>query len=122
MGFLRLVKPGKGSFTDLDKCLARAKKENESFRFALPRNRKADYMLLPSTQRECLIIRPKQRKNTDKAILYLYGGVTNQWRTQQNMAVRYAIDSGTEVWYPVYPAMTEVCQTDTIEGTTDMNW
>lgn len=114
MGFLRLVKPGKGAFTDLEKCLAKAKKENESFRFALPKNRKAEYDLLPGTERECLIIRPKLRRNTDKAILYLYGGVTNQWNTQRNMAVRYAIDAGTEVWYPVYPTMTEVCQTETV--------
>ena len=114
MGFLRLVKPGKGSFTDLEKCLAKAKKENESFRFVMPKNRKANYLLLYGTERECLIIHPKNRKNADKAILYLYGGVTNQWNTQCNMAVRYAIDSGTEVWYPVYPTMTEVCRTNTV--------
>ena len=73
MGILRIVKPGKGSFTDLEKCLVKAKKENDSFRFSMPKNQKADYELLSGTERECLIIRPKKRKNRDKVILYLYG-------------------------------------------------
>lgn len=114
MAVLRLIKPGKGSFADEEKSRKKAEKENRAFRFSLPGNKKADYSLLPGTERPCLIIRPKRRSNTDKAILYIYGGVTNKWKTQRPMAVNYAIAAGTEVWYPVYPSMTEVSIEDTV--------
>ena len=114
MAILRLIKPGKGSFADTKKSKKKADKENAAFRFSLPGNKKAVYSLLSGTQRPCLIIRPKKRGNTGKAILYIYGGVTNKWKLQRSMAVGRALASGTEVWYPVYPSMTEVSIEDTV--------
>lgn len=76
MGVLKIIKPGKGSFSDLEKLKKKARKENEGFSFSFPKNRKAAYSLLPGTQRECMIIDPITGKNQDKCILYIYGGVT----------------------------------------------
>ena len=90
MGLLRLIKPGKGSFKDVEKQKEKARKENESFLFSLPKSRKAEYHVLKETQYPCLCIRPKKMQTEDKAILYIYGGVTNNWNTQKSMAVRYA--------------------------------
>ena len=114
MGVLRVLEPGKGSFADPEKSRVRAEKENARFRFSMPRSRGAYFSLLAGTDKPCLIIRPKHLKRTDKAILYLYGGVTNNWQTQRSMAIRYAIDAGVETWYPVYPACTEVPLTQTV--------
>jgi len=115
MAIPRLVKPGKGSFKGVEKQKERARKENEAFVFSLPKSKKANYEALTDTTLSCLIIRPKQRKATDKAVLYIYGGVTNNWNTQKSMAVRYAVDTGVEVWYPVYPSMTERPIPDVVE-------
>ena len=41
MALLRLVKPGKGSFSDLDKCRERARRENEGFVFRMPKSKRA---------------------------------------------------------------------------------
>ena len=120
MGLLRAFHPGKGSFSDLEKLKEKARRENEGFRFSFPKNRRAEYRLLPGTQRECLIIDPVKRKNTDKAILYIYGGVTNNWKLQRPMAVNLALRTGTEVWYPVYPAMSEVPVGQTVRYLTEI--
>ena len=120
MVLLRLIKPGKGSFSNLEKLKKKAKKENEGFEFSMPKSRKAVFSLLPGMEKECLIIRPTELKDPGKAVLYIYGGVTNNWKTQRSMAVRYAVDTGVQVWYPVYPSMTEVCMTDTILYLTDI--
>ena len=120
MGLLRVIKPGKGSFSDPEKLKEKARRENESFSFSYPKNRKAEYRLLNGTERECLIIDPVRRKNMDKAILYIYGGVTNKWKKQRPMAVGYALRTGTEVWYPVYPSMTEAPVVVTVKYLTDI--
>ncbi|MBQ9155884.1 MAG: alpha/beta hydrolase [Eubacterium sp.] len=120
MAVLRLVKPGRGSFTDVEKSRRKAEKENAAFTFSMPKSKKADLALLPETEKPCLIIRPHRRKNADKAILYIYGGVTNQWKTQKSMAISYAAAAGTEVWYPVYPAVTEVSLEETVAYLADI--
>ena len=112
MGLLRRIKPGKGSFSDLEKLRQRARRENEGFTLRMPRNRKAECVLLPDTTLPCMVVKPRHMADPDKAILYLYGGVTNHWNTQRNMAVRYAVDAGVNVWYPVYPSISEACVTE----------
>lgn len=107
MALMRMVKPGKGSFSDLGKLREKARRENEGFTFSYPRSGKTHYKLAEGTPRECLIIDPVKKRNSGKAILYIYGGVTNNWKTQRRMAVGLAADSGTQVWYPVYPSMSE---------------
>lgn len=114
MAILRRIQPGKGYYGNVEKSRRKARKENDAFVFTYPKTRKAELSLLPGAQKPCLIIRPHNRKNIDKAILYIYGGVSNQWHTQKGMAIRYAIDTGTEVWYPVYPSMTEVAVSESI--------
>lgn len=115
MALLRLIKPGKGSFKGVEKQKEKARKENEAFVFSLPKSRKAEYEVKRDTALPCLIIRPHGIRSTDKAVLYIYGGVTNNWNTQKSMAVRYAVDTGVEVWYPVYPPMTEAPVPDVVE-------
>ena len=112
MGLLRWIKPGKGSFSDLEKLRQRARRENEGFTLRMPRNRSAECVLLPDTALPCMVVRPRRMAAPDKAILYLYGGVTNHWNTQRSMSLRYAVDAGTTVWYPVYPSISEACVTD----------
>lgn len=115
MGLLRLIKPGKGSFRGMEEQKERARKENEAFVFSLPKSRKAEYHVMEETEYPCLCIRPHVIRAENKAVLYIYGGVTNNWNTQKSMAVRYAVDSKTEVWYPVYPSMTERPIPETVE-------
>ena len=112
MGLLRRFKPGKGSFSDLEKRRRRARRENEGFALRMPRHRNAECALMPDTSLPCMVVSPKHMTAPDKAVLYLYGGVTNHWNTQKNMAVRYAVDAGATVWYPVYPSISEACVTD----------
>ena len=115
MAILRIIRPGKGSFSDVEKSKKKAEKENAAFVFSMPKSRKAKLSLLTGAAKPCLIIQPNKRANTDKAILYIYGGVTNNWKTQRSMAISYAAAAGTEVWYPVYPSMTEVSIEETVD-------
>ncbi|MBQ9687232.1 MAG: alpha/beta hydrolase [Oscillospiraceae bacterium] len=114
MAALRLIQPGKGSFSDLKECRARAERENARFVFSLPRSSKVDFSLLEGTGKPCPILRPKKPKDAEKAVLYIYGGVTNNWKTQRSMAIDFAAASGVETWYPVYPACTEVPMRETL--------
>ena len=106
--------------SDVEKLKERAKKENEKFVFKMPQSEKAEFSLLPGTERECLIIRPKELNDQEKAILYLSGGVTNNWNTMLKMAVQYAIDTGVQTWYPVYPSMSEVSVMDSVSYLIDI--
>ena len=117
MGLLRLIKPGKSSYAGKDaaKLREKARRENARFRFAVPKSRKADFDVIHSMRYPCLTIHPGNLDNPDAAVLYIYGGITNNWNTQKSMAVRYAADTGTEVWYPVYPSITEVPVQDVVE-------
>lgn len=108
MDVLRALQPGKGSYRDLSKLRRRAERENASFRFSLPHGRGISCRLVPGTERPCPVIRPKRCSDHGKAVLYIYGGVTNTWRAQLPLARRFARDTGADVWYPVYPAMSEV--------------
>ena len=114
MAALRLIHPGRGGFSDYERCRRRADRENARFKFAMPRHRGADFELAEGTEKPCLVIRPKRLKDESKAVLYLYGGVTNNWRTQRGMAVRFALAAGVETWYPVYPACSEAPLRETV--------
>ena len=72
MGLLRRIKPGKGSFSDLEKLRARARRENESFTLRMPKHRNAECVLLPDTALPCMVVKPRHMADPDKAILYLY--------------------------------------------------
>ncbi|MBQ3692329.1 MAG: alpha/beta hydrolase fold domain-containing protein [Clostridia bacterium] len=114
---LRLIHPGKGSFKDIEKFRKRAEKENAKAGFVMPKNRKAKYELADGTEYPCLIVRSKKNKSADtnKAVLYIYGGVTNCWKIQLDFAVDYADRTGLDVWYPIYPSVSEVNITKSID-------
>ena len=114
---MRLIHPGKGSFKNIEKCRKRAEKENAKAKFIMPKNRKVKYELVDNTEYPCLIIRSKKNKSSDKnkAILYIYGGITNCWKIQIDFAVDYADRTGLDVWYPIYPSVSEVNITKSID-------
>lgn len=115
MGILRLVKPGKGSFNDLEKIRNRAARENAAFKYKEPANRHVSCELVSGPKRPCPVIAPRNARREGSAVLYIYGGVTNNWNAQRSMAMRFAADTATDVWYPVYPSMTEVNISETVE-------
>ena len=120
MSVLRAVHPGKGSLSNYEKSLKKAKRENERFSFRMPKSRRAELRLVENTPKPCLVIRPHNLKYENKVLLYLYGGVTNQWNTQRRMAIQFALDAGVETWYPVYPAITEVSVAESVAYITDI--
>lgn len=115
MGILRLAKPGKESFNDLEKIRRTAARENAAFAYKPPENRRVSCELVSGTDLPCPVIRPRTACREGSAVLYLYGGLSNTWNTQRSMAMRFAADTATEVWYPVYPSITEVNISETIE-------
>lgn len=72
MRLLRRIKPGKGSFPDLEKLRERAWREKEGFTLRMPRNRNAECVLLPVTDLPCMVVRPRHMADPDKEILVLY--------------------------------------------------
>ena len=107
---LRLIHPGKGSFKNIEKSWKKAEKENAKASFSMPKNRKAVFKLCENTEYPCLIIRSKKSdvRNDTKAIMFIYGGITRCWKVQLSFALEYANHTGLDVWYPIYPAATEV--------------
>lgn len=107
---LRFIHPGKGSFKNIEKSRKKAEKENSKFSFSMPKSRKAIFKLADNTEYPCLIIRSKKSEicNNTKAIMFIYGGITRCWKVQLDLAVGYANYTGLDVWYPIYPAVTEV--------------
>lgn len=114
---MRFIHPGKGSFKDIEKCRRKAAKENARSKFVMPTNRKAEYELVKDTEYPCLIIRSRKKKTPDKnkAVMYIYGGVTNCWKIQIDFAIDYADRTGLDVWYPIYPSVSEVNITKSID-------
>ena len=64
----------------------------------------------------CLVI----PKKSDKAILFIHGGMNNCWDSECLIARWYAYYSSMEVWYPIYPACTEVSIVKTIHALYDV--
>ena len=117
MSLLRLFHLGKGSFQDVEKSRRRAAKENERGRFIMPRDKRALYELVQGTEYPCLILRSRRRETVseEKAVLFLYGGATSSWKIQLGIAIDYANRTGLPVWYPIYPSITEVNITKSID-------
>lgn len=110
----------KENFTDIDAELEKAKKINEKNAYTFPTDRKSLYKEIMVSGYPCLVIRSKKtinKKTTNKknkGLLFLYGGITRQWKSEIAMARRYADQTGMDVWYPIYPPITEVNITVTI--------
>lgn len=112
-GLLRIVTavfPAmKADFTDLPTELEKARKINEKNRYVFPSDKKSLYKEIRTDGYPCLIIRSRKTKNKkDKGLLFIYGGNTLQWKSELAMARYYGDRTGMDVWYPVYPPITEV--------------
>ena len=99
----------KTKITDVEKELEKSKKENEKNKFVLPSDKKSFYKEIDVNGYPCLIVRSKKTMNKkDRAILFIYGGITRQWKSELSMAREYGDRTGMDVWYPIYPPITEV--------------
>lgn len=106
----------KTKITDVEKELEKSKKINEQNKFVFPTDRKALYKEIKVSGYPCLIIRSKKIKNKkEKAILFIYGGITRLWKAELAMARGYGDRTGMDVWYPIYPPITEVNITITLK-------
>ena len=116
------VFPGmKEDFTDLDTVLEKARKFNEKNKYVSPKDKKALYKEITVSGHTCLIIRSKKRENKkNKGLLLIYGGETLQWKSELGMARRYSDLTGMDVWYPIYPPITDVNVTVTVSGLCDV--
>lgn len=105
----------KADFTDVDTELAKAKKINEKNKYVFPSDRKSLYKEISISGYPCLVIRSRKTENKrNKGLLFIYGGNTRQWKSEIAMARRYGDRTGMDVWYPIYPPITEVNITVTI--------
>ena len=105
----------KADFTDIDTELKKARKINEKNKYVFPSDRKSLYKEVTISDHPCLIIRSKKTKNKkNKGLLLIYGGETLQWKSELAIARCYGDRTGMDIWYPVYPPITEVNITVTI--------
>lgn len=105
----------KEDFTDVDTALEKARKINEKNKYTLPTDKKSLYEELTISGYPCLVIRSKKAElRENEAILLIYGGITRQWKSELGIARRYADLTGMDVWYPIYPPITEVNITATL--------
>lgn len=101
---------------DIDEEIKKAKEYNKKHRYCMPHDRKAYYKEVTIADYPCLIIRTKKKPVIqDKAILFLHGGIKNDWKPELSIARGYANRTGIDVWYSIYPPITEVPVTKTIE-------
>ena len=106
----------KQKITDVEKELEKCNRFNKKHQFVMPKDKKANYELLTTAaDYPCLIIRSRKRASTGKAILFIYGGITSIWKIHLGMARRYADDTGADVWFPIYPSVSEVNITKSID-------
>ena len=114
---LQLLHPGKGSFRDVEKSRKRAAKENERGRFIMPRDKRALYELVSETEYPCLILRSRRWEmvSEEKGVLFLCGGAISGWKMQLGIAIDDANRTGLPAWYPIYPSITEVNITKSID-------
>lgn len=96
--------------------LEKARLWNRRHPFKMPKDHRAYYKEIEVAGYPVLLIRSrKKRQVKGKAILYLHGGMRNSWKEELSMARGYANHTGIEIWYPIYPSLTEVPVTKTID-------
>jgi len=105
----------KADFTDLETALEKARKINEKNKYVFPSDKKSMYKELTISGYPCIIIRSRKTENKrNKGLLFIYGGETLEWKSEISMARGYGDRTGMDVWYPIYPPITEVNITVTI--------
>ena len=102
--------------TDVEKELEKCKQFNEKHRFVMPKDKKAYYeLIITAVNYPCLVIRSRKRKSSGKAVLFIYGGINSAWKKHLGMARRYADNTGADIWFPIYPSVSEVNITKSID-------
>lgn len=117
MGVLRIIgRLGNGEITDPEEYLAYAKEHNRKH----PARRLNDHLSVYRYYRieGCPVILIRSKKavhRKGKAILYLHGGITNDWEAEVMVARGYANHMGMDVWYPLFPSVTQAAAQDIVE-------
>lgn len=110
-----IVPSMKTDYADIDAALEKAQKTNAKNKYVFPKDRKALYKEISVSGNPCLIIRSRKTAHKkDKAILFIYGGQTQEWKSEIVMARFYGNETGMDVWYPIYPPITAVNITVTL--------
>lgn len=110
-----IVPSMKTDYADIDAALEKAQKTNAKNKYVFPKDRKAFYKEISVSGNPCLIIRSRKTTHKkDKAILFIYGGQTLEWKSEIGMARSYGNETGMDVWYPIYPPITAVNITVTL--------
>ena len=108
-----LINPETG---DLEQTIEEAREYHLRHRFTAPRDRKAHYREVRLAGYPCLLIRPRNKTiNKNKSILYLHGGLRNEGKSEIPIARNFGKRIGVDVWYPIYPSVTEVPITKSID-------
>lgn len=104
--------------TNVEEEWEKSKKYNRKHKYQKPKNNKAEYDEIRSPEgHPCLIIKSKKTEHIkDKAIMFIYGGINYDWKMQLNMAIKYADRTGITVYYPIYPPVSAVPVTESIES------
>lgn len=106
----------KNGVYDINEEIKKAKEYNKKHIYSMPHDSMAFYKELTIADYPCLIIQTKKKPVIkDKAILFLHGGIKNDWKSELFIARGYANRTGMDIWYPIYPPITEVSITKTIE-------
>lgn len=112
----RLTRKVGSSAIDIEKELKKSKIINEKNTFVFPKDKKALYNEVLVEGYHCLVIRSrKSEPQKEQAILFIYGGTTNRWKAEISIARGYADRTGMDIWYPIYPSISEVNITKTID-------
>lgn len=95
----------------------KSRKYNQKHKYKTPTDNKANYTETKTPDGQpLLIINSKKTKHTkNKAILFIYGGMNYDWKLQLRMAIKYADKTGITVYYPIYPPVSAVPVTQSIE-------
>lgn len=116
MGALRLISRfWDVAIPDPEKYLAQAQKHNRRHPFHKLKDRRAVYRYYKVNGCPVILIQSKKAAlRKGKAILYLHGGITNDWEAELMVARGYANRTGMAVWYPLPPAVTQAAASDII--------
>lgn len=104
------------AITDPKQYLRIAQQKNARHTFHKVRGHSALYDYYKFNDCPVILIHSKKTVHRkDKAILYLHGGITNEWETELSVAKGYASRTGIDVWYPLFPSITQAAASDIVE-------
>ena len=111
LSVLRAVKKTglrKGPGTEYDDAVRKARAYNRAHPYREPRGGGASYLTVRAGKYPCLLMKRGKDGLTDNAILFLHGGGDRDvWKPEVSFARRYGERAGMDVFYPLYPPLTE---------------